>query len=635
MVISVSLSNALTGIQAAQTTINTIADNVSNANTPGYTAKTAPLVNIVGGGGIGGGVMTQTVTRRVDELLNRDIRRESSTLGNNDVTNQFLQDIQTLIGSTQSGGVINTSLSNLQDSLNALAVSPDDPSLQQGAADAATQAAETLNRVEASTQNMRAEADSQVSTAVQTINQNLLQIQTLNNQIARAHALGEPIGGLQDQRDQAIATVAQYIGIQTFTRDDGETVVYTSRGRALVDGIANTLKYTPAASGVAASTPFSPITLGADNTDITGEITSGKLHALVQMRDQVLPELSRELNVIARGLYEQTWAPPAQPVQTIQAAGNFNKNAQVNDTFTINYNGNFGLNDSGGKAFNAQLRFTFTAAHVWQIDLVGLTRQADNGVPVVTPPGTPLSPSAGPPVQFSQLGTFDPATQTFNTIPAGTPTGSLTLPVLTLQVGSEPATFLGQAGPPPVPPQFSFDLNQLTNNVGANTITPLNNTYRLFQGVNIINPKVDNAATIKLNAFFDDNNGGQAARLFVAGDNVPSVTQRMATGLQTAIDTTQPPYSLIGATLPGGQSTLVQYGDALLAQNAVQAADAKSSDDFQTKYVATLQQQSASISGVNVDEELANLTVFQNSYQASARVLQASDALLQALLQIT
>jgi flagellar hook-associated protein 1 FlgK len=633
MVISVALSNALTGIQAAQTTINTIAGNVSNANTPGYTQKTAPLTNIVAGGGIGAGVMTQTVTRRVDELLNRDVRRESSTLGSSDVTNQFLQDVQNLIGTTQSGGVINTALGNLQDSLNALAVSPGDPSLQQATTDAASQAAETLNRVEASTQNMRGEADSQIATAVTTINASLQQVQTLNQQIARANALGEPIGDLQDQRDQALATVAQYIGIQTFTRDDGETVVYTSRGRALVDGVATLLHYTPSASSVASSTPFSAITLGADKTDITGEITSGTLQGLVQMRDQVLPELSRELNVVARGLYETTWAPPAQPVQSIQAAGNLSSQATVGQKFTVGYNNDYGFNDSNGNRFNGQLQFTYVTVagkNVWQIDLAGLTRQADNGVPVVTPPGAALSAAAP-----LTLGTFDPTTQQFTPAGGGGPTGSLTLPVITLQVGSEPATFLGQAGPPPVPPQFSFDLNQLTNNAGPNGIVPLNNTYRLFQGVNVVDPKVDNAANIKLNAFFDDNNGGQAANLFVPGDDTPSVTQRMATNLGTAIDTTKPPYAAIGATLPAGQVTLGQYADALLAQNAVQAADAKSSNDFQSQYVATLTQQSQSISGVNVDEELANLTVFQNSYQASAHVLQAADNLLQTLLQIT
>ena len=421
MVISVALSTALTGIQAAQTTINTIADNVTNANTPGYTEKTAPLQNIVAGGGIGGGVMTQTVTRRVDELLNRDIRRETSTLGTSDITNQFFQDIQNLIGTTQSGGLINTSVSSLQDSLNALAVSPSDPSLQQAATDAASQAAQTINRVESSVQTMRSNADSQIATAIQTVNQNLLQIQTLNQQIARANALGQPIGDLQDQRDQAIANVAQYIGIQTFTRDDGETAVYTTRGRALVDGVANTLSYTPAASGVSSSTPFSPITIDHVGTDITGEITSGKLAGLIQMRDQVLPEISKELNVVARGLYEQTWAPPATPVQTIQAAGNLSSAATVGQTFTVAYNGDYGWHDSSGQAFNGQLRFTAIAGNKWQIDLVGLTRQSDNANPIVTPPGTPLSPSAGPPQQFVTLGTYDPSSQTFNTIPAATP----------------------------------------------------------------------------------------------------------------------------------------------------------------------------------------------------------------------
>src|SRR5258708_28043276 len=108
MVVSVALSNALSGVQAAQTTINTIANSDSNANTPGYTQKSVPLTNVVAGAGIGGGVMTGIVQRRVDELLNRDIRRESSTLGSSGVTNQFFSDIQKLIGTTDSGGVIDT-----------------------------------------------------------------------------------------------------------------------------------------------------------------------------------------------------------------------------------------------------------------------------------------------------------------------------------------------------------------------------------------------------------------------------------------------------------------------------------------------------------------------------------------------
>jgi flagellar hook-associated protein 1 FlgK len=633
MVVSVALNNALTGIRAAQTTINTIADNVSNANTEGYTRKTAPLQSVTGGGNIGAGVTSATIQRRVDELLNRDIRRESSTLGSSDVTTDYLERIQKLIGSTQSGGTVNTAVGMLQSAMNALAVSPSDPSLQQAVANAANNTALTLNRVEGSFQDMRSQADSEIATAVQTVNQNLQNIQSLNSQIARANALGEPIGGLQDQRDLAIATVAQYIGIQTFTREDGETVVYTARGRALVDGVATELSYTPAASSAASSTPFSLITIGADKQNITNDLTSGKLQALIQMRDQTLPELSRELNVIARGLYDQTFAPPAVPTSTIQAVGNLSSAAATNSFVDVTYTGDYALHDSNGVAFNATLRFVKTAVpNEWRIEINSLTRQSDGGVPVVAvPPAAGATLTAGAPLQ---LGTFDASTQKFDTIPATGATGSLTLPVMTMQVGSEPASFLGDAGPPAVPPTFAFDLNQLTGTSAATSVQALNNRYRLFQGINIIDPTVDNAATIKLNAFFDNNAGGTPGNLFVAGDRVPSVTQRMATKLAAAIDTSRAPYSSIGATLAAGQVSLVQYANALLAHNSIQAADAKNTNDFQSKYVAALQQQSASISGVNVDEELANLQVFQTAYQAAARVLQAADAILQTLLEI-
>ena len=110
----------------------------------------------------------------------------------------------------------------------------------------------------------------------------------------------------------------------------------------------------------------------------------------------------------------------------------------------------------------------------------------------------------------------------------------------------------------------------------------------------------------------------------------------MATNIAAAIDIH--PAALrgsIGATLPGGQVSLVAYANALLSQNAVQAADAKNSDDFQTQYVATLQTQSQSISATQCRPGAREPDrVYQNSYQAAARVMTTANALLEALLAI-
>jgi flagellar hook-associated protein 1 FlgK len=186
-----------------------------------------------------------------------------------------------------------------------------------------------------------------------------------------------------------------------------------------------------------------------------------------------------------------------------------------------------------------------------------------------------------------------------------------------------------------VPPTFAFDTAQLTTTSAASTLQPIDNgPYRLFTGVNVVDPNADNAASIVLNPALDPNGNGDPSLLFVPGDATPSVAQRLADGLNAAIDPTQPPYAAIGAKLPGDPATLVQYANTLLAQNATQAADSQNADQFQTQYVASLQQQASSIDGVNVDEELANLTELQNIYQASATVMTTVNQLMDALFAI-
>ena len=86
--------------------------------------------------------------------------------------------------------------------------------------------------------------------------------------------------------------------------------------------------------------------------------------------------------------------------------------------------------------------------------------------------------------------------------------------------------------------------------------------------------------------------------------------------------------------LPAGSFTLEEYAGAILGLNAVQAARAEETAEIQGDLLENLEFRKSSLTGVNVDEELANILVFQNSNAASARVISAAQALFDSLLGI-
>ena len=86
--------------------------------------------------------------------------------------------------------------------------------------------------------------------------------------------------------------------------------------------------------------------------------------------------------------------------------------------------------------------------------------------------------------------------------------------------------------------------------------------------------------------------------------------------------------------LPAGVFNLEEYAGLILGLNAVQAARAEAAAELEGDLLENLEIRKASRTGVNVDEELANILVFQNSYAASARVISAAQELFDSLLSI-
>src|SRR3546814_12653673 len=99
MSLSIALFNALSGLQVNQTALQVTSGNVANVNTPNYARKVHDQQNRVLGG-IGVGVETAQIVRRIDEFPRRDLIQETTALGSTEVRADSLHRMQAMFGLT-------------------------------------------------------------------------------------------------------------------------------------------------------------------------------------------------------------------------------------------------------------------------------------------------------------------------------------------------------------------------------------------------------------------------------------------------------------------------------------------------------------------------------------------------------
>lgn len=330
MSLEVALNYAVSGLTATQAQLQVLSGNISNAQTPGYTTETLPQFATSATNG-GAAVVTGEVQRATDKILQSAILGQTTISGSAATLNSYSQQVQNLLGQVGSGDTLGDTFDNFMSAMQTLATTPQDAVAQESAVNSGQQLAQQLNNLSSGVQTLRQNADAQIANDVGTVNTALSAIGQLNGQISQLQALGQSTATLQDQRDQDLAQVAQYVGVSSYTRPDGTLEVLTTQGNSLVDGTTvNQYGYT-AAGTVTATTTLSPLTL--DGTDVTSETTTGELGALLQLRDTTLPAVTAQLNQFTNSLYGMTSSPDLQTTNSglnaTNDANNFFANVNI------------------------------------------------------------------------------------------------------------------------------------------------------------------------------------------------------------------------------------------------------------------------------------------------------------------
>lgn len=301
-----SLDSALTGLRIAQQQINTIATNVSNVGTPGYTRKILPQ-STVAIDGTAVGVRADTLIRKVDMNLSRDLWTQISGTSSLSVKADYLNQIQQFHGAPEKELSVASEVARLKDSFSSLSDDPGNGFLLKAGVDEAVKVADKINDFADLLSQMRNDTQTQISVAVGEINSSLTLIADLNQQIKSNLRLGKSIAALEDSRDETIKTLSQQIEITFFTRGDGVLVVQTSQGQQLADENPEELFFSSTPLSATNSYPATAagLYLGGDPAhnpnavDITQTNLGGAVGGLFELRDQTLPTYQAQLDEMA------------------------------------------------------------------------------------------------------------------------------------------------------------------------------------------------------------------------------------------------------------------------------------------------------------------------------------------------
>lgn len=301
--ITLALHTAKDGLLAMQSALGTVAQNVANANTEGYSRKIVQLETRVVDG-VGSGVQISDVQRSVDEGLLRDVREENADLHQFEIKENYYTRMEQLFGSPADNSSISHIMAELVTSLETLATTPNSALNKSEVLRWAINTVDKLNDMGEEIQDLRLQADVDLSQAAIDSNELINKIATLNDKIIRNQAVSNDISDLKDQRDTALDELSKQLDIQYFERTNGEIAVFTRGGTVLVDSDAQTITHTrAAASGPTISHAQGGYTgLFVNSYDITTDLQGGKMKGLVELRDGQLNDFQRELDELSEEL---------------------------------------------------------------------------------------------------------------------------------------------------------------------------------------------------------------------------------------------------------------------------------------------------------------------------------------------
>lgn len=293
---------------ANQKALSVTSQNLANVNTVGYSRQevilepTNPLNERPGQ--IGTGVQVSEVRRISNKFVESQVTVGRSNLGRLEAEGITLGRVETAFSDSEGTG-LNKSLTELFGAVNDLTNQPQGRAERVMVLERAKILAQKFSVTNTQLKDVRSSMNEEVSSIIQEVNLIATQVADLNNQIARAELIGQQPNDLLDQRGRLINELAEKMDVNVFKDKAGQLNILVAGGRPLVEGErAASLQGLPNADNSGfQKVMFDP---GTGSTfDITPFVSNGRMKALLEQRDTVLPGLIDQLDRLAAGVVNE------------------------------------------------------------------------------------------------------------------------------------------------------------------------------------------------------------------------------------------------------------------------------------------------------------------------------------------
>jgi len=635
-------------MNAAMAGLVTTGQNIANASTPGYsrqeTVQAANLPQATGSGFLGQGVSVVTVQRIYSDVVANQLTVAQAHGSQIDAYNTQITQLDNMLGDTTAG--LTPALQNFFTGVAAVAASPADVTSRQALLSSANSLSATFQRLDQQIGQMRTGVNAGISTGVGSINGYAQQIANLNQTIvATESATGQPANDLRDQRDALITSLNQQIGASVVKESNGSYDVFVGNGQPIVLG-NQSIKL------VAAPSPQDPQRLevgyqsGASTVLLSeSSIQGGSLGGLLSFRSNSLDPAQNALGAIAINV--------AQKFNAQSALGQDLNGALGKPLFTVagptvlQSSGNSGTATVSATVQNAS---ALTSSD-YRLQYVGasggnenyqLTRISDGAVTSISFPTAAASGSASVDGITLTLTSGAAANDSWLIEPTRSGASSIAVALTdpaTIAAASPVATSaaLGNAGSGtisaatvssvaalPLPGTVTLTYDGATGQFDVSGAVPAAGPFAYTPG-----------SSISFNGIGFAISGSPAnGDVFTLGPNTNGTSDNSnalaLAALQTANTMGQ------NASIAGSQPT-TSFGGAytqLVTQVANTAQQMGVMDTAQQNVIAQATQAQQSVSGVNLDEEAANLLRYQQAYQAAGKMMQIANTLFQSVLAL-
>jgi flagellar hook-associated protein 1 FlgK len=604
-------------LDADQAALSVVANNVANANTPGYTVevpdwKQNQPIN-VDGIQVGDGVTETGSTSQRDRVLEERLDQQQQLASASSSRLTALNSIQALFtpdsGSASStAGDIGSDITSFFDSFSSLESNPTDNALREQVLSSASTLAGDFSSAANSLNAQSASLDQDASGVVSQVNSLTSAIAQLNTQI-QSTSPDADAGTLEDQRQQDLSQLSQLIGINQVTTENNGLSITTTSGQLLVSEGQNFQLTTGTVNG---ATDFF---LGG--ADITSELATGggQLGGYLTARDVDIPSALSALDQLAYGIstsvnaqnnsgtdYDGKAGTAANPLYifnepTAVAGSAANMTAIMTNPNQI---AAAGAGDGTGDNSNAVAMYNLGQEPLGApTTTFSLTQNLDSATPVN---GT----ATGNVEVYDTLGKSYQATVTYTQQGANTWGYSVALPAAAFTSGvSTPVTgtitFSAAGNPIQIEPTGAANPETVGTTTGDVSSIPLS-----FTGL------ADGAADLNIGWNLLAANGTSTISQSAQASAQTGQSQNGFAGSQTPIDSYSNFVSTLGATVSEVQT-----------ENTAQNAS-----------VTQLQTQNNALSSVNLNDEAAAMSTLESSYQAASQVFTLLNTVMASALNL-